>query len=278
MHTRRVLTGLIAVALMLTGVLTPARYQVTLILVIAITLPAIAETWSILGNSRPRRQLACVMVVAALVQVSMALKMLELTLCVVVAGVMILSLFTMAWGIEGSRARLASSILCLLMVSLPLGCVCVIRNGDHGAKLLVFLLSVACFSDTGALYAGTLFGKHPMSPRISPNKTWEGALGGAALALAVVLGWALVWRAMGHDTVLWLSSGWTSWIELTALTLMITALSQLGDLAESTLKRDANVKDSGSHMLGHGGFLDMVDAVLWSAPGTFVYAVFRGFI
>ncbi len=131
---------------------------------------------------------------------------------------------------------------------------------------MVFLLCVVWAGDSTALYVGRALGRHKLAPALSPNKTWEGSIGsiagqpadygGAAgtgrLAGAVELG-----RAFLSD------EGWGYWL---GLAVVVNVAAQVGDLAESALKRSAGVKDSGSLLPGHGGVLDRIDALLLAAP------------
>ncbi len=121
---------------------------------------------------------------------------------------------------------------------------------------LTYTFLVNWIGDAAAYYAGRALGRHPLAPRISPAKTWEGAaaslLVGTA-AGAVYLGLALPQR-------LWFSM---------ALSAAVSITAQVGDLAESALKRGAGIKDSGALLPGHGGFLDRLDGVLFSAPLVF---------
>ena len=279
-HTRRVLTSIVALFIIALGVLTPDIYHITLLIVIGVTIPAILEAWRIFEMQRPSRLLNAVLAFSILAQITMETQRYDLTICTLAGGVMAISIATLMEGYTGSRARLASGLFCLFLIALPLGCLCLIRNVEHGALLVCYLLAVSIFSDSGALYIGSMFGKHKLAPQTSPNKTWEGSIGGSLTAVVAILIWAGINRAFGFGNhgVLWLEPGWHSWAELTIVTLVITVLSQVGDLSESMLKRDAGVKDSGSknNITGHGGILDMIDAVLWSAPATFIYALFRG--
>jgi phosphatidate cytidylyltransferase len=120
--------------------------------------------------------------------------------------------------------------------------------------------------DIAALYIGRAWGRHKMAPSLSPNKTWEGALGslaGSLLAAGVLLGlahlfatqWDKVWLSYPEDLWYWLG-----------LAVLVNVAAQVGDLAESALKRSAGVKDSGSLLPGHGGVLDRIDALLLAAP------------
>lgn len=131
------------------------------------------------------------------------------------------------------------------------------------AWLLFTLLSVfAC--DTGAFAVGRLLGRRPMAPRISPNKTWEGAAGGFAAAVGAAL---LAGTVFDLAVAPW---------QQAAAGAVVGIAAQLGDLAESALKRAANVKDSGSIMPGHGGILDRMDSILFALPAVY-YLLTAGF-
>lgn len=119
---------------------------------------------------------------------------------------------------------------------------------------LVFLLMVVVWlGDTAAYYIGSRWGRHKLAPTISPKKSWEGAAAGFATSLLAAAIWS-VWR-LGH-------------LDLGILGISgVTAIAgQVGDLAESMIKRGAGVKDSGHVLPGHGGVLDRIDAMLFAAP------------
>lgn len=131
----------------------------------------------------------------------------------------------------------------------------VILRQEGGEWWILAFLIVVVASDTGAYAAGLSFGKHPMAPRISPKKTWEG-FGGAAFA-ALLAGVLLAWLMLGLP---W----WTGLFFGAAI--LITAT--VGDLGESMLKRDLGVKDMSSWLPGHGGVLDRLDSILPSVPAA----------
>jgi phosphatidate cytidylyltransferase len=138
------------------------------------------------------------------------------------------------------------------LVALPL-----LRRMDHGLAWIFFMLAVTWLGDTGAYFAGRTFGKHKLYEKISPKKTWEGAIGGAVTA---VIG-ALIVRAIGlpeSDLLLCI-----------VLALVLDAAGIVGDLTESMIKRTFGVKDSGRIMPGHGGILDRVDSLLFTSPVLF---------
>jgi phosphatidate cytidylyltransferase len=118
---------------------------------------------------------------------------------------------------------------------------------------VLFTLALVWAADTGAFFAGRWLGRVPLAPRVSPKKTWEGALGGV-LASAIVAWVAATW---------WLSVPVWPFV---FTCIAVAALSIVGDLTESMLKRSSGLKDSGSLFPGHGGMLDRIDSVTAAAP------------
>lgn len=119
---------------------------------------------------------------------------------------------------------------------------------------LFFALALNWFGDSAAYYAGRAFGKHRLAPIVSPKKSWEGAVG--AVAGSVIFG--VVYMGYFQPQV-------ASW-KIISVTVIANIAGQLGDLAESAMKRGAGVKDSGSILPGHGGLLDRVDSSLFAVP------------
>lgn len=126
----------------------------------------------------------------------------------------------------------------------------------HGGALLGFFLILWIY-DSGAYIVGSLLGKHPMFPRISPKKSWEGFAGGAVAGMLT----AYMISASFIEFKLW---------EWSVIAIIIIVFGTFGDLTESMLKRSAGVKDSGNLLPGHGGILDRFDAVLLAAPAVFI--------
>lgn len=147
----------------------------------------------------------------------------------------------------------SGTVFGVLSVALPATALCYLRIMSPRAVLLLFVLVWGC--DSFAYYTGKTFGRHKMAPRVSPNKTWEGTVGGLA-------GGILIGAAAGT---------WSVFPELGPLRgalvgALATSAGQLGDLVESLWKRGAGVKDSGTFLPGHGGFYDRVDSLLFAAP------------
>jgi len=128
-----------------------------------------------------------------------------------------------------------------------------------GPHWLLFGLLICWAADIGAYFAGKSLGRHKLAVEVSPGKTWEGAIGGMLLAVAVCSG-ILVY------------AGVFDWIWIPALVLLV-AISIVGDLFESLLKRASGIKDSGSLFPGHGGVLDRIDSILAVAPFWALWAL-----
>jgi len=138
-------------------------------------------------------------------------------------------------------------------------------NPDQNRFLLIYLLAVTKFSDVGAYVVGSLIGRHKMIPRISPGKTWEGFAGAILTSLGISI--ALVYVMGEHVRALSFRDG-------IILGLLLPLISVVGDLAESVVKRDASIKDSGRTIPGIGGALDLIDSILFTAPVLYFYLQF----
>jgi phosphatidate cytidylyltransferase len=172
---------------------------------------------------------------------------------------------TFARPVERVMADASASIFCLLYIGFTLLSLPALHEAANGPSLLVFLLCVVWAGDTAALYVGRAWGRHKLAPTISPNKTWEGALGSVAGSLLVTGGLlALAAQVESWNSVV-LSYPEDIWYWM-GLAVVVNIAAQVGDLAESALKRSAGVKDSGSLLPGHGGVLDRIDALLLAAP------------
>jgi phosphatidate cytidylyltransferase len=177
-----------------------------------------------------------------------------------------------------------TSAFAFAYIALPLGCLVQIREQAAGAFLLLYLLLMVWAGDIFAYFVGRSLGRHLMSPRISPKKTWEGAA--ASMIASVGVGMLLYNYALPISTALFNAHLIEKKDGLFALekaplwpvillSAVINVAAQLGDLVESLIKRGANIKDSGTLLPGHGGMLDRVDALLFAAPLLWYYAAWR---
>lgn len=151
--------------------------------------------------------------------------------------------------------NIAFTFLGIFYVSVPFALlnVTAFHDGNYNYEVVFGLLFILWASDTGAYFAGTFFGKRKLFERISPKKSWEGFFGGAALALIFAVGLASFFETF-------------SLIQWVIIGLIIIVGGTFGDLVESLLKRSIEIKDSGSSLPGHGGFLDRFDGLLISMP------------
>ena len=152
----------------------------------------------------------------------------------------------------------------MLYIGLTLSYLVAVRLQPHGESLLFFLLLVTWAADTGAYYVGTLCGQRALAPRISPKKTLEGLLGGlvGAIIIAYSARWTFLPEFSNLDTLF--------------LAVLLTLIGLWGDLVESAIKRSVGVKDSGGLLPGHGGMLDRLDSLLFTAPAFYYYVTFMG--
>ena len=157
---------------------------------------------------------------------------------------------------------LGAGALLQLYVTLLGSCAVVLTARDNGQWWTISFLIVVIVTDIGAYVSGLNFGKHPMAPRISPKKTWEGFAGSmvAAVAAGILL------------SVLLLDEPWYFGV---LFGLVLAGTATIGDLTESLIKRDLGIKDISSWLPGHGGFMDRLDSILPSAVGAYaLYALF----
>ena len=169
-------------------------------------------------------------------------------------------------------------------IALPLASLVQLREQFQGAFYLLYLLLVVWAGDIFAYLVGKSIGRRRMSPRVSPKKTWEGAI--ASVLASVAVGWLMFHYALAistgllHAHLIELRDGifdnqQPSLIPVIVLSVVLNIAAQLGDLVESLIKRGAHVKDSGAILPGHGGMFDRIDALLFAAPVLWCYLAWR---
>lgn len=158
------------------------------------------------------------------------------------------------------KMRVHFALLGVLYAMLPaVSLIWLRQDSDMGGWIVLWMMIIVWSMDTGAYFAGKSIGGPKMAPRISPNKTWAGLIGGAITAM--VLGTlAAYYIELRFDLML-----------LIPLAAMLAIWSQIGDLAESALKRHFKVKDSGAIIPGHGGIMDRVDGIVFAAPAVALF-------
>jgi phosphatidate cytidylyltransferase len=178
--------------------------------------------------------------------------------------------------VEQVMTDASASIFCLVYIGMTLIALPTLHELSNGPSLVAFLFCVVWAGDIAALYVGRAWGRHKLAPRLSPNKTWEGALGSVAGSLLVtggLLGLAALLQMWNSAALSYPEDVWY-WL---VLAVVVNIAAQVGDLAESALKRSAGVKDSGTLLPGHGGVLDRIDALLLAAPVLWYALVIQRF-
>ena len=276
---KRVVTALVLIPIVLILVFLGPRWQWLFTLAVA-TVAALAG-WEYMGlTQRCRANPPRIAVLVALLGLfAVDFQWPYLTPAIFgILGLCLLVYCTLYNPVEGILADSAASIFCLLYTGFTLLALPTLREGVNGPSLVMFLLCVVWAGDISAYYVGRAWGRHKMAPTLSPGKSWEGALASMAGSVLIAVGllelaallqepWAsavLAWmERVCPAVVLSYSDEIWYWVVLAAV---VNVAGQVGDLAESALKRSAGVKDSGELLPGHGGVLDRVDALLLAAP------------
>ena len=174
--------------------------------------------------------------------------------------ILALVILVMVMRVENLAHALPRAALLLTGIVYVFGCWrCARPLRDLSPHWLMYGLMLNWVGDIGAYYVGRPFGKHKLAPRVSPNKSWEGSI--ASVVTSALVG-TIYLQLFLPSVPLW---------QAVALTVAANIAGQLGDLAESAMKRGADVKDSGAILPGHGGFLDRVDSTLFALPVIYAY-------
>jgi len=170
-------------------------------------------------------------------------------------------------GLGPQLKNIAVTVFGVLYVALPMAFLVRTRFLDEGWDLVVLVIGVTKASDVGAYFGGTLLGRHKLAPRVSPNKTVEGAVGGliASALVSVVMTYAMDIHTLAHRGML----------ATISFGIVVGVASQVGDFTESLIKRSTHTNDSGNLLPSFGGVLDLIDSFLVAAPvAYFVLSIF----
>lgn len=260
MLKQRVITALL-IALPLLAILLWAPPRVSVLLFTAILLLGAWEWSSFARLMHPAARLAYVLVHVAAMSGAWFWLLPKLNLQTALLGVLSWWLVAFLWiiwrphyvsgvlaGVAGLLA-LVPAWLCIVLMQLEL---------DHGPQWVLFLFLLVVSADIGGFFFGRKFGRYKLAPRVSPGKTWEGAVGGLGLAM-LIAAFGAYWFAIPP-------------LGFMLLCLVTVLLSIVGDLTESLFKRHAGLKDSSTLLPGHGGVLDRIDSLTSAAP-VFLYGL-----
>ena len=186
---------------------------------------------------------------------------------------MVVGLFSLCIEIFRGEAKpllnMATINFGMIWLGLLLGSIISVRLiPEHGFIITVTMFVSVWICDTFAFIVGSKFGKTKVLPLVSPKKSWEGSLSG-------LVGAILFMTTMYYKGVF---SGWLSMVDVIIIGIITGGLSQLGDFAESLIKREAGVKDTSDYLQGHGGILDRFDSLAIAAPLTYLYLQYMNLI
>jgi phosphatidate cytidylyltransferase len=182
-----------------------------------------------------------------------------LTFNLMIAGIMAMARFGRDPAVLGTITK---QLLGIVYIPLFLSYLVLLRSDSNGSHWVLFLLFIVFAGDIGALYMGILLGRHKLCPAVSPKKTIEGSIGG--ITANVIVGSA--YKAIFFPEL--------PWGACLVFFVLIGITGQIGDLFESIIKRSGNIKDSGTILPGHGGFMDRADAAMFAAPVAYYYKLF----
>ncbi|HEX8648636.1 MAG TPA: phosphatidate cytidylyltransferase [Thermoleophilaceae bacterium] len=227
----------------------------------ALGILMLAELYRMMGRARPIN-LAGFLTVIALCLVALYGEREDVVLVLVVAFPVTYFLAVVRPRRENVSWGISATFLGVLWIGLPLVHAIMLRELDHGGALLLDVLIGTFISDTAAYFGGRAWGRRPIAPRISPNKTLEGLLAGIA---GGTFAFWLFGLGYHHD--------WFNGTDRLLIGLAVALAAPLGDLFESMLKRDLGVKDAGRTLGSHGGVLDRLDGALFALPAAYYVAL-----
>ena len=174
--------------------------------------------------------------------------------------------------LDGAIYSILVTIGGIVYTTLTLGHGLLILAFPRGIFYLIFFVLLPILMDSGAYFAGRWFGRHNAGLKVSPRKTYEGYVGGIIFTIVVANAVVWGWKEWANPGVREITFGH---LEVSLVAFGMAILSIFGDLAESAFKRDANIKDSASTIPGHGGMLDLADAIYFCLPVAFYYMLVR---
>ena len=270
----RVVTGLVYGVVGLTGVYMGTAFMALPLMLGVMGYLALSEFIRITDSTMARTPRVIGLVTTFSIPVTTGLALLArssnpvfgemgLDATVVPLFVLVIALFAYAWWgsttADAGIRDIALSFFGASYIGLPLTFLTLIRDLPFGLPISIGLVISVAASDSFAYFAGSMFGRHKLAPKISPKKSWEGLAGGAVGAI-------LVWWITGTL----IEPGFDLWVAV-LFGVAITLAALVGDLFASRIKREAGVKDSGTLLPGHGGMFDRIDSMLTAIPVAFVF-------
>ena len=262
----RALTGFVFVVVLGAAILIhPVTYFILFGIITAIGM---MEFYRLFGDSGPVRANKNLGIIAGLVFYIITCLFAsglvsEVTYFLIIPFLSLIFVVEMYRKLDNPFPNIGLTLLGIIYISVPFSML--VLNGfsrfniaGYDAKLVLGFFFLQWASDTGDYLVGITIGKHPLFPRVSPKKSWEGFVGGVIITQAIAVVISIYFTVLSRF----------DWIVIATI---ISFFGVLGDLIESLLKRSVHVKDSGTILPGHGGILDRFDSVIFSAPIVFLY-------
>ncbi|HJZ68800.1 MAG TPA: phosphatidate cytidylyltransferase [Blastocatellia bacterium] len=260
---KRILTALVALPILFYAVWSSSPYFFVALTFIAVVL-ALSEFYGLASRLGCKQQPVAGYAAAVVVIASFLFEEPVLAVAAMIGLAIVALASALANPDEMNKSLVSVSITAfgVIYIALLAGCLVGVRMIPNllASKLLTMFFAMVMMTDTGAYYTGRAIGRHKLAPRVSPGKTIEGAIGGFIAAVATGFLCKLIFFReipVTHALVLGAAIG---------------VIGQIGDLAESMLKRGSGVKDSGNLLPGHGGMLDRIDSILFCAPLIYYYS------
>ena len=272
---KRILTALVLIPLVIALVFLGPDWLVT----VSVGAVALLAAWEYLGIAQAAGAKAPCIPVLVAIAILFAVSLLWPDKLTAALGALCLALLVYCTFSSPTATVLldaANSVFCLIYCGFTLIALPLLRSSESGKSLVLFRLCAVWAGDSVAMYVGRSLGRHKLAPRISPGKTWEGTIGSLVGSLLVTGLLLVLATKLSQREIFTLNFPGTPlhWLLLAAV---VNVAAQVGDLAESGLKRSAGVKDSGTLLPGHGGVLDRIDALLVAAPVLWYALVIQHF-
>ena len=257
----RNLPAAVAVAVVLIGALVTGLFFVPLVLALLAGAAAgigvweVARSLSYKGMQIPRAPAVIAAVLMPLAAFFGGAEWLSMALVLSVTLVVVWRAFGPR---QGMMLSIMGSVFALVWVSFLLSTAVLLYHSPEGPQKVLTVILLAIASDTFGYAVGVVWGKHPMAPKISPKKSWEGFAG--SVAGAVVAGILCAWLLLDQ----------VSWWQGAVLAVGIVAVATVGDFSESMIKREIGIKDMGTLLPGHGGVMDRIDSILFAVISGYV--------
>ena len=258
---RRIISAVIGISVALVLIFISLSFPICIDIVLSLICAIAIYEFTKAIRTLPLFQISFVSIAFSMVYPMLESFHLSMELCYIYTAIMMAMMIFFHTKISFKDFAYTYSMTLIITISLSSILVMKDLDGKHAIMYLVMALAIPWFADGGAYFAGVMLGKHKMCPKISPNKTIEGAIGGGIVCILATIGMAVLF-----EKVIYANDINVNYIAVVIAGVAGSVLSILGDLCFSVIKRSYSVKDYGELIPGHGGILDRFDSVICFAP------------